>query len=72
MIAITPAPERASTLESLFKPGHYRLFINDEWELEEVLIAFDILEDDEHCGQQAAKAFARSAANCGALDKMSP
>ena len=47
-------------------------FIDDDWNLVERLVDFYHLEDDEHKGQQAAKAFVRSTAGRGALDKISP
>ena len=46
-------------------------FINDDWDLEEVLIDFNVLEDDEHRGQEAGKAFISSASKRSALDKIS-
>lgn len=47
-------------------------FINDNWELVERLIDFNVLDDDEHKGQEAAKAFVRSASKRGGLNKISP
>lgn len=46
-------------------------FINDDWELEEILIDFNVLEDDEHRGQEAGKAFVASTSKRSALDKIS-
>lgn len=46
-------------------------FIDDEWDLCELLIDFKVLQDDEHKGQEAAKSFVASGAKRGGLDKMS-
>lgn len=46
-------------------------FINDDWELVERMIDFIVLDDDDHKGQEAAKAFMKSAAKRGALKQIS-
>ncbi|KAJ7588338.1 hypothetical protein C8J56DRAFT_785976 [Mycena floridula] len=46
-------------------------FINDEWEIIERVIDFKVLEDKEHEGIHAGKAFVNGAAKIGGLDKIS-
>lgn len=46
-------------------------FIDDDWNLVERLIDFYHLENNEHSGQHAAKAFVRSASKRGGLNKIS-
>ncbi|GJF00443.1 hypothetical protein PsYK624_167310 [Phanerochaete sordida] len=49
--------------------GTIASFIDDDWDLIERLVDFHHLEDDEHKGQYAAKAFVNGAAKRGGLDK---
>ena len=50
--------------------GSLAHFINDDWELVERLIDFYHLQSDEHQGNAAARAFVRSAATRGGLNKI--
>ena len=52
--------------------GTIAQFIDDDWQLVERLIDFYHIQDKEHEGQWAAKAFVRSAAERGSADKISP
>ncbi|TFY53765.1 hypothetical protein EVJ58_g9262 [Rhodofomes roseus] len=45
-------------------------FIDDDWNLVEQLIDFYHIQDDEHKGEAAAKAFMNSAKQCGGLNKI--
>ena len=45
-------------------------FIDDDWKLIERLVDFYHIQDKEHEGQYAAKAFVKSAATKGGLNKM--
>lgn len=47
--------------------GH---FINDDWKLVERVIDFYHLQEKEHGGEYAAKAFMRSASKRGSLNKI--
>ena len=51
--------------------GTIAQFIDDDWQLVERLIDFYHIQDKEHEGQWAAKAFVRSAAERGSADKIS-
>jgi hypothetical protein len=51
--------------------GTIATFIDDDWKLIERLVDFYHIQDKEHEGQYAAKAFVKSAAARGGLDKMS-
>ena len=46
-------------------------FIDDDWNLVEWLVDFNHLEDNEHRGEDAAKAFVHSASKRGGLNKTS-
>ena len=52
--------------------GTIAQFINDNWQLVERLINFYHIQDKEHEGQWAAKAFVKSGAERGSADKISP
>lgn len=52
--------------------GTIASFINDNWEIVERLVDFYLIEDKEHEGEHAARAFVNSASQRGGLDKMSP
>lgn len=47
-------------------------FINEDWEIIERVIDFKVLDEDEHKGLYAGKAFANSASGIGGFNKMSP
>lgn len=51
--------------------GTIAQWIDDDWQLVERLIDFHAMGDKEHAGAHAAKAFVRSAAQRGGLDKIS-
>lgn len=51
--------------------GTIASFIDDDWNLVERMINFYHIQDKEHEGQWAAKAFVNTAAERGGLDKMS-
>jgi len=51
--------------------GTLASFIDDDWKLVERLIDFKLLDDDDHQGKNAAKAFMKSALSRGGLDKIS-
>ena len=51
--------------------GTIASWINDDWVLIERLVDFYHIQDKEHEGAHAAKAFITSAAARGGLDKMS-
>lgn len=51
--------------------GTMASFINDEWEICERLVDFHHIEDKEHEGIYAAKAFIKTAASRGGLHKIS-
>jgi hypothetical protein len=51
--------------------GTIASFINDDWELCECLVDFHHIEDKEHEGIHAAKAFVQIAATRGGLNKIS-
>ncbi len=60
-----------STRQMVFTfAGTLAHFIDDDWLLIERLVDFYHIQDDEHKGQQAAKAFVSSAAKRGGLDKI--
>lgn len=46
-------------------------FINEDWELVQHVVDFHVLEDKEHEGIHAGKAFAQGARKRGGLDKIS-
>jgi hypothetical protein len=46
-------------------------WIDDDWNLVERLIDFKHLDDQEHAGEYAAKAFIKSASKRGGLNKIS-
>jgi hypothetical protein len=46
-------------------------FINEDWELIEHVVDFKPLEDKEHEGLYAGKAFVDGTRKCGGLDKIS-
>ncbi len=47
-------------------------FIDDDWNLVERLVDFYHLQDKDHQGQEAAKAFVQSASGRGGLNKICP
>ena len=47
-------------------------FINEDWEIIERVIDFKVLDEDEHKGLYAGKAFADSASGIGGFNKISP
>ncbi|CDO77912.1 hypothetical protein BN946_scf184727.g1, partial [Trametes cinnabarina] len=62
-----------STRQMVFTfAGTLAHFIDDDWKLVERLVDFYHVQDDEHKGQEGAKAFVASASKRGGLDKMSP
>ena len=51
--------------------GTIASFIDDEWRLTERVVDFYCLDEKEHSGDHGAKAFVKSAAARGGLNKMS-
>lgn len=52
--------------------GTLASFVNDEWDLVELVVDFAALDAEDHSGAQSAKKFAESAAKRGALIKICP
>lgn len=51
--------------------GTIASFINEDWQLIERMVNFYHIQDKDHEGEWAAKAFVKTAAERGGLDKMS-
>lgn len=51
--------------------GTIASWVDEDWNLVERVIDFHSISDVEHCGEFAAKGFAKAASALGALDQMS-